>query len=231
MTMNIMLPLIVLMTALSLPLSSQTAKPKFAIEHRKAEPAKGCIISDGVWKKVAVKQTFHAPWSKLDDDTRFQCYLSDNYFYFKFRVNDSTLTLKRPFGKKLDVAREDRVEIFLSATAGMSVYYCLETDPDGHTLDYKAEYCRKFDYGWSFSTLETETSKASDLKSHIVAGRLSTAEMKRLGIDTDKFYMGIFRADFDTPRRVVWYSLLPVYRKKADFHRPEMLFEATSHRK
>ena len=113
----------------------------------------------------------------------------------------------------------------------MSVYYCMEIDPNGHTLDYKAGYYRKFDYGWSFSTLETETSKASDLKSYIVAGRLSTAEMKRLGIDTDKFYMGIFRADFDTPRKVVWYSLLPVYRTKADFHLPEMLFEATSHQK
>ena len=228
MTMNIMLPLIVLMTALSLPHGSQTAQPKLSIEHRKAEPAKGSIINSEVWKKVAVRQTFHAPWSKLKDDTRFQCYLSDNYFYFKFRVNDPTLTLKRPFKKKLDVTAEDRAEIFLSATADMSIYYCMEIDPNGHALDYKAAYYRKFDYEWSFATLETETSKAPDRKSYIVAGRLSTAEMKRLGIDTEKFYMGVFRADFDTPRKVVWYSLLPVYRTKADFHLPEMLFEATS---
>ena len=216
------------MTALSLPLSPQTTKPQFSIEHRKAEPAKGSIIHDGVWKQVAVSQTFHAPWSKLEDDTRFQCYLSKNYFYFKFRVNDTTLTLKRPFKKKLDVAREDRVEIFLSATADMSAYYCLETDPDGNTLDYKAGYYRKFDYNWSFATLETETATAPDHKSYTVAGRLSTDEMKKLGISTDKFYMGIFRADFDTPRKVVWYSLLPAHRAKADFHLPEMLFEATS---
>ena len=50
------------------------------------------------------------------------------------------------------------------------------------------------------------------------------AEMLQLGIPLDGFYMGIFRADFDGPQNVVWYSLLRVEREQADFHIPEMLY-------
>ncbi len=226
--MNILSRLVMLIGAIALSLPSQGARPHFNITRQTAEPAKGSIIGSDVWTKVPVSRTFHAPWSGLKDDSRFQCYLSKNYFYFKFQVNDPTLTLKRPFRKKLDVAEEDRVEIFMSATADMKVYYCMEMDPDGKALDYKAGYYRKFDYDWSFASLEMETQKAADLKSYTVAGRLSTAEMKRLGISPQKFYLGVFRADFDTPKKVVWYSLLRKYRKTADFHLPEMLFMATS---
>ena len=39
--------------------------------------------------------------------------------------------------------------------------------------------------------------------------------------------MGVFRADFDGPEQVVWYSLLKTQRQQADFHIPEMLFKVT----
>ncbi len=201
--------------------------PKLTVTRKSEEPAVGNIIRSTVWDNVPVRQTFHAPWSKLRDDTRFQCYMTDNYFYFKFSVTDSTLALRRPFKKKLDVAEEDRVEIFLSPTANMKTYYCMEMDPDGYTLDYKANYFRKFNYTWNFSTLELETAK--DNCGYTVAGRLSVVEMKRLGMPSDGFYIGVFRADFDAHGNVVWYSLSSRYRSKADFHVPEMQFKAAVH--
>ncbi len=196
---------------------------KFIMSRQTAEPDTGSIITAAVWDKVPLQKTFCAPWSDdKQDETEFQCYLSPHYFYFKFQVPDQTITLQEPFLNKLDVCCEDRAEIFLSATPGMETYYCMEIDPAGRALDYVSNYYRQFDYDWSFCTLQIETV-VEDSK-YIVAGRLSTLEMMQLGIPQNEFYMGVFRADFDGPEKVVWYSLLRTERKKADFHLPEMLY-------
>ena len=196
----------------------------FTMSWRTAEPDTGQIISAPIWDNVPVRKTFSAPWSgDLQDETEFQCYLSPHYFYFKFQVPDKTITQQEPFEKKLDVCNEDRAEIFLSACPGMETYYCMEIDPLGRPLDYVTNYYRQFDYEWSFQTLQIETT-IEDAK-YTVAGRLSTNEMIQLGIPTDQFYMGVFRADFNGPKDVVWYSLLRVERKQADFHIPEMLYK------
>lgn len=202
---------------------TEPARPIFSMPRQTAEPDTGSIISATVWQRVPAMKSFCAPWTDdLQDETQFQCYLSPHYMYFRFQVPDQTLTLKEPFREKLDVCPEDRAEIFLSATPGMDIYYCMEMDPRGRTLDYVASFYRQYDYEWSFATLQTETQISAD--GYIVAGRLSTAEMLQLGIPLDVFYMGIFRADFDGPQNVVWYSLLRVEREQADFHIPEMLY-------
>ena len=204
-------------------IGEESSQDVFTIPYRTAEPDSGRIITAEVWKGVPVEKVFSAPWTDdRRDATEFQCYLSPHYFYFKFQVPDETITLQEPFLKKLDVCNEDRAEIFLSATPGMETYYSMEIDPAGRTLDYVTHYYRQFDYDWAFETLQTETS--IEAARYTVAGRLSTAEMQQIGIPTDKFYMGVFRADFDGLEHVVWYSLLRVEREKADFHLPEMLF-------
>ena len=202
-------------------LESQSAE--FVMTCQTAEPDTGSIISATVWDKVPIQKSFCAPWSgDKQDETKFQCYLSPHYFYFKFQVPDQTITLQEPFLKKLDVCNEDRAEIFLSATPGMETYYCMEIDPAGRALDYVTHYYRQFDYDWSFCSLQIET--VVEASKYIVAGRLSTIEMMQLGIPLNGFYMGVFRADFDGPENVVWYSLLRTEREKADFHLPEMLY-------
>ena len=196
----------------------------FTMTQQTAEPDTGSIITAAVWEKVPVHKTFSAPWTdNKEDETEFQCYLSPHYFYFKFLVPDQTITLQESFLKKLDVCYEDRAEIFISATPGMETYYSMEIDPKGRALDYVTNYYRQFDYDWSFSTLQIET--VVEASRYIVAGRLSTAEMIQVGIPLNTFYMGVFRADFDGPKDVVWYSLLRVNREKADFHIPEMLYK------
>ena len=205
---------------------SENLNAVFTMARQTAEPDTGFIIAAPVWEKVPVLKSFSAPWTdNRQDETAFQCYLSPHYFYFRFQVPDQTLTMHEPFLKKLDVCDEDRAEIFLSATSGMETYYSMEIDPRGRALDYVTNYYRQFDYDWSFSTLQIET-QIEDW-GYIVAGRLSTAEMLQLGIPLDGFYMGVFRADFDGPKNVVWYSLLRVEREKADFHIPEMLYRVS----
>ena len=205
---------------------SENQKAVFTMTRQTAEPDTGSIITAAVWDKVPIHKSFCAPWTdNKQDETEFQCYLSPHYFYFKFQVPDQTITLHEPFLKKLDVCDEDRAEIFLSATSGMEIYYSMEIDPKGRALDYVTNYYRQYDYDWNFCTLQIET--VVEDSRYIVAGRLSTAEMLQLGIPLDNFYMGVFRADFDGPKNVVWYSLLRVEREKADFHIPEMLYRVS----
>ncbi len=196
----------------------------FEIPLCSSEPDVGYIIDHTVWEEpVAQLKDFHAPWDGKKDDTFFQCFFSADYFYFRFRVNDTTLTLVPDYKTKMDVGPEDRAEIFLSPTAEMQRYYGAEIDPLGRVLDYTASYFRKFDYGWSFSSLECETR--IEQGGYLVGGRWSLDEWRTLGLDPAHFYMGVFRADFDGPA-VTWYSALRRYHKKADFHIPSQLFPA-----
>ena len=195
----------------------------FNIQTFNEEPQAGQIIKAKVWKKVKNHKTFHAPWSKKSVENEFKCYFSDNYFYFCFKVLDKMPVTVEPFTQKLDVAPEDRAEIFLSPTSDMQEYYCAEMDPKGRCLDYSAKFKRVYNYGWSFETLHIEASSTN--YGYIVAGRWALSEWQKLNIDPNHFYMGVFSADFYAPKKVIWYSLLERTREHADFHIPEMLFK------
>lgn len=166
----------------------------------------------------------HAPWSHVDDDTKFRCHVSDGFLRFEFEVNDSTQTVVESFNDKMDVAREDRVEIFFSADSSMTEYYGMETDPEGRTMDYKAKYYRQFDYTWKFSTLMIDATRTENHYS--VSGSIDMKELKSMGIDLKGgFYMGVFRADFRGDD-VTWYSAVPTDDESPDFHKPDVLFRA-----
>ena len=214
--------LILLFTYLAAYGNSQDKVGVMKIQVRQNEPNIDNVIYAKVWNNVQRHITFHAPWDKKIVNNTFQCYFSNHYFYFRFEVCDSTPILKEPFTNKMDVIPEDRAEIFLSPTADMKQYYCAEMDPLGNVLDYTAQYPRKFNYPWSFETLQLKTCKT--IKGYIVAGRWSLKEWEKLGLNPKCFYMGVFSADFYAPKQVIWFSLLNIYRAKADFHIPEMLF-------
>ncbi len=202
---------------------AKVGNEKFTIGTQSVEPEMGSIIDHEVWGNVPAVQTFHAPWDKKKDNTIFQCYFSARYFYFRFIVEDNTLTLVEPYKGKMDVGDEDRAEIFLSPTPAMEKYYGAEMDPKGRTLDYSCKYYRKFDYKWGFRTLETETRLTET--GYVVSGRWDLAEWKELGINPELFYMGVFRADF-AGKDVVWYSSLNFPQETPDFHVPGHLFPA-----
>ena len=119
----------------------------------------------------------------------------------------------------MSVAKGDRVELFFSPTSDLSLYYCMEINPYGHTLDYKAEFYRNFDSIWDFTNLEISSTLTLD--GYIVEGRIPITELNNLDIVLNKgFYFGIFRADFieKNENTVIWYSWQNPTSKKPDFH-------------
>ena len=166
----------------------------------------------------------HAPWSGMDNDTRFCCHSTAERFFFQFEVCDSTLTRTEPFTNERDVDPEDRVEIFFAAAGKLDhPYYCAEIDAEGRIMDYKAEYYRQFDFDWDFATMETRAMLTP--WGYRVAGSVSRSELESLGMDLEKgFWMGVFQGETSPGRDMLWYSLIPTDDASPDFHQPKVFF-------
>lgn len=170
------------------------------------------------------KHSFHAPWDGLSNSNRFCCHSTAERFFFSFEVVDSTLTLTEPFLSEASVEPEDRIEIFFCQTANMQEYYCAEIDPMGRILDYKANFYRKLDYSWNFSSLEVCAHLTP--WGYRIGGSISRSELEKLGLDlNESFWMGVFQDDFRPDGSVHWYSLIPTKDTTPDFHKPDVLFK------
>jgi len=172
-------------------------------------------LDDWIGRKPTIGLT--DPWDlKRKDRTRFDYKITDGYFYFYFKTIDSTITLSS-FSKESSVAEGDRVELFFSPKSDLSKYYCVEIGLEGDVLDYKAKYYRKFNDKWDFKSLEVAVSANDD--QYIVEGRISLEELKSLKL-IGEVYLGVFRADFQAPGKVNWYTKTIPDTKTPDFHIP-----------
>lgn len=200
-------------------------KQPFEIPTLSENTALSKMVDANKWINASSIKTLYAPWDDLKDKSEFRCFFTPNYFYFRFEVKDDTPILCPDYKNELNVSDEDRVEIFFSPDKNMiQTYYGAEMDSNGNTLDYSCNYYRKFNYDWNFNTLDLKTQKDAD--GYILIGRIGTKELEKLGINLSAFYMGVFRADYYGSKQVHWYSSKKTKDKKADFHKPNVLFEA-----
>lgn len=179
-------------------------------------------IEAGEWASFDSIKGLCAPWSSVgSDQTVFKFFCSSSYLNFCFDVVDKT-PITFDFVEELTVAKEDRVELFFSATPNLSKYYCIEMDPLGNILDYSAKYYRKFNEAWDFSQTKIATHIAPG--GYLVEGRISLSELAKLGIQ-ESFYLGIFRADYINKKtnEVIWYSWIDPGTDEPDFHIPSAL--------
>ena len=162
------------------------------------------------------------PWDSIVNDTRFCCHMTADRFYFSYEVKDSTLVKHTEVKKELDIEFDDRVEIYFSPARNLKKpYYCLEISSTGIVLDYCANYFRKLDFSWNFSTLQRQTQITP--WGYRVSGNIAVKELQDLGIDFNQFWLGVFQADYHPDGSVNWYSLVPTNDKEADFHTPGYL--------
>ncbi len=197
----------------------------FLIPYSQVEPSGAGFLDLPVWDVISPVSVFHAPWDGLEDSTVFRCFATDSLFCFRFDVLDGTLALKEDFGNEMDVAPEDRVEVFFAPAGELSTYVGAEMDPAGRVLDYECTYYREFNYPWNFRTLHFDCRIVPG--GYSVAGCVSREELMGYDVDMDGgFRMGVFRADFRPDGSVNWYSLKETDDRKADFHQPSVFFDA-----
>lgn len=193
-----------------------------------------CIVidgfaSEGAWAKAAERDDMFFPWKQSPAPvTVFRAFYSDEYVFFFFEADDEDLVVYSGPGEQ-SVAKGDRVELFFSAGLDMDKYFCLEIDPAGRVLDYRASFYRKFDRTWDLEGLITAGQVVPG--GYSVEAAIPISWFRNAGISSmeqgSSITAGVFRAEFSNRTSGVvaedWISWQDPGTRKADFHIPSSL--------
>lgn len=200
----------------------------------KAYPVKkisGTIVPSGkgenpLWRAAEELTDFTYPWEKeRSPSTTFKALHNESWLYCLFEVEDPDMKIFQDTNDKSEVAASCRAELFFRSDDRLDPYYCLEIDPLGRVLDYKATYHRNFNFNWSWPDggLTVKTSRTT--KGYIVEFAVSKASLKKLGLLNDqRLEAGLYRGDCVTTSEgkedFRWISWVKPDSKTPDFHIP-----------
>lgn len=192
------------------------------------------LIVETQWQAADVAcPDFHWNGGQLPK-TEFRALWDDEFFFFAFDVEDSEIVTADSIGGEPDIGDEDRVELFLATgridavgdaqeVAGTPVYYGLEIDSKGRTMDFLGRYYRRLDLDWTLPELRVG-AHATD-HGYGVEGRIPIIALTRLGLLKPGRTMlaGVFRAEFRKPPADIaakWLSWQDPETAEPDFHVP-----------
>ena len=169
------------------------------------------------WDKNNYTYGLTDPWGlHKKDNTHFDYKIINDHFYFYFKITDNTPIIS-PYIEELSVNEDDRVELFFSSKKDLTKYHCVEINPEGNVLDYRAKFYRRFNDNWDFKSLRISTAVTEN--GYIVEGKISLDELKSLRL-VDEVYLGVFRADYQDEEKVNWYTKTIPDSRTPDFHIP-----------
>jgi hypothetical protein len=183
------------------------------------------ILNFEDWSKTSELVDFSYPWdNEKSPETVFNAYYDDEFLFFRFKSFCVKPLIYIENNNKLEVIHSERVEIFFRINEKMSPYYCLEIDPIGRVLDYKAEFYRNFDRTWQWpSSLSINTFISED--NYEVTGKISLATLKNLNlINNNQIQIGLYRGHcikLDGDKSIIkWISWIDSKSENPDFHIP-----------
>lgn len=178
------------------------------------------------WNNIAQVNDFTYPWqTSLVPATSFRCYHDEQHLRFQFTAFGPKPLVYVHDNNKLEVRHSERVEIFFRSDAKMQPYYCLEMDPHGRVLDYKAIHYRKFDREWSWpDDLGIEVEQRED--AYELSGRMNLTTLTKLGLLKDKqLQVGLYRGHCidikEDQGTIMWSTWVDPETAEPDFHVPE----------
>jgi hypothetical protein len=157
--------------------------------------------------------TFRALW----DDARF---------HFRFDVETPRALTYVHENNKIEVVDSDRVEIFFKSDDRLDPYYCLEMDPLGRILDYRASFYRKFEYEWQWpGNNQLQIHSNFTEQGYRVEGSITLASLNDLNLLNDNILQaGLFRGEClkvrDPDSAFAWISWVKPDSPRPDFHIP-----------
>lgn len=182
--------------------------------------------SDPLWREAVVLSDFRYPWEKESPPaTRFRALHNDAWLYCLFEVADKNVHVFRDKNDKSEVASSSRAEIFFRLDEKLTPYYCLEMDPDGRVMDYRATHYRKFDLGWSWPAGHLIVKTERNQNGYTIELAVSKASLKELGsLKGNILEAGLFRGDCFPKKEgrpdFKWISWMIPESKTPDFHIP-----------
>ncbi len=186
------------------------------------------VSDEDTWEKAGKLKGFLMPWDKgkTPPVTMFQALYDSSTLYILFQAaEDQNLVISDSIINEIDIAKEDRVEIYFSKNKTMEEYFCVEVDPLGRVLDYSAAYHRKFDDQWDIDGMLVGSKLYP--KSYQVEVAIPLKSLAKMGIDISAdFYVGLYRADLENSvsgLKENWLSWVDPKISEPDFHVPETL--------
>ena len=177
------------------------------------------------WEDIPKLTDFTYPWREEKVPyTSFSAYYNDAYIHFRFEAAGPSHLIYVNDNNKLEVIHSERVEIFFRSNEEMKPYYCLEMDPNGRVLDYRANYYREFERDWQWpDSLHIKTT--IDETGYTLEGKLSFESLKALGVlQNDKIQIGLYRghctAIENNKGTIKWISWVDSKTDQPDFHVP-----------
>lgn len=184
-------------------------------------------VMNPIWEQANITSDFSFPWEdKTPPKTNFRALYDDEFFYFRFDVEDDNVLTHVKENHKMEVVDSDRVEIFFRQDDKLNPYYCLEMDARGRVLDYVTRYYRDFDYEWQWPGTDDISVKGSENKEgYIVEGAISLSSLKDLGLlKNNVLEAGLYRGycmQLPKPEAELrWISWVIPEVEEPDFHIP-----------
>lgn len=156
--------------------------------------------------------------------TIFNAYYDQNHMHFRFVASGPKPLVFVEKNDKMEVIRSERVEIFFRSDEKMQPYYCLEIDPLGRVLDYKAKLHREFDRNWQWpEPLNIQTIIKAE--NYTVQGKISLSVLNKLDlIHNNQIQVGLFRAHCvqleEKKASIKWINWVDPDIEALDFHVP-----------
>ena len=193
------------------------------------------------WKRILpLRQSIHStgmrPWFlpvsvihgrlSLHPVMSFRALWDDARFYFRFDVQTPRALTYVQDNNKMEVVDSDRVEIFFRSDERLNPYYCLEMDPLGRVLDYRAHFYRKFDYEWQWPGINPLEIHSDFTRSgYTVEGSITMESLRKLNLLTNnELQIGLFRGEclkvLDPKSSFDWISWVKPDSNRPDFHIP-----------
>ncbi len=193
------------------------------------------LINPSSWDEAFIVSDFSYPWQRQKaPTTQFSAYYDQSHIHFRFLAEGPRPLVFVDNNNKMEVIHSERVEIFFRSDERMQPYYCLEMDPHGRVLDYKANFYRKFDRNWQWpEPLSIETDIQDNY--YTVQGKISLSMLKKLDIlKNNQIQIGLFRGHCvglkEKKASIKWISWVDSKTQEPDFHVPSSFGLLTLHK-
>ena len=177
------------------------------------------------WDNIVKLNDFSYPWLKEKAPvTTFSAYYDESHIHFLFVASGPKPIVFVEDNNKMEVINSERVEIFFRKDEKMQPYYCLELDPYGRVLDYKAKLYRNFDLNWEWPEPLFIQTKIT-IKNYSLQGKISLHNLIKLGLlKNNEIQLGLFRGHCielkEKKASIKWISWVDSKTEEPDFHVP-----------
>ncbi len=187
------------------------------------------LLGDGqhsIWNEANSLTDFSSPWDTQPvKKIEFKALHNAEKIFFQFKVHDHQVHIHSSENRKNSIDNSDRVELFFRSDSSLNPYYCLEIDPLGRIMDFKAKPNKEFDFNWNWPIKDIEIKSRIASLFFIVEISITIQSLKELHLlKNGKIETGIYRAKYNKKKNgsfePTWIPWVDPNTETPNFHTP-----------